>query len=156
VQTCIGDEFTGWGACDGWNCGPTTPPPELCDNAIDDDCDGEIDEGCVLDVPVNIDGDCISVSCPPQAPYPVGCDISMEGDDNRGCIANMPGSSSVYFQEGNACPPPPPFDFGGAGHVSGTLLCSPHLPSTPLGAATCAIDKGEPIYAPAAAGCPQP
>jgi hypothetical protein len=157
TQTCVGEEFTGWKACEGWSCGPTTPPPERCDNHTDDDCDARIDEGCVLDVPVNIDGDCIAVSCPPQAPYPVGCDLTMEGEDARGCVANVPGSSSVYFQEGDACPLPPPFDFGGAGHVSGTLLCSTVLPAGPLGADSCTIhNKAQPIYAMDRSGCPQP
>jgi hypothetical protein len=96
------------------------------------------------------------VGCPPQAPYPFGCHIMMKGNDSRGCVANRLGSSSVYFQEGNACPPPPPFDIGDSGHVSGTLLCSTQLPSTPLDAKSCAINKAEPIYPSDATGCPQP
>jgi hypothetical protein len=154
TQTCVGDEFAGWGKCEGWSCGPTTPPPELCDNQIDDDCDGEVDEGCVLDVPVNIDGDCVSVSCPPQAPYPVGCELVMEGGDSRGCVANTLGMSTVYFQEGDQCPILP-FDTS-AGHIMGTLLCSTQMPSSALDAATCPINKAEPIHATSAAGCPTP
>ena len=156
MQTCIGEEFTGWGAAKAGAAGRRRRHPSSATTMLDDDCDGQVDEGCVLDVPVNIDGDCIAVSCPPQAPYPVGCDLSMEGDDSRGCVANMPGSSSVYFQEGDQCPLPPPFDFGGAGHISGTLLCSTQPPSTPLAANSCAIDKEQPIYAMDPSGCPQP
>jgi hypothetical protein len=80
----------------------------------------------------------------------------MEGGDSRGCVANTPGGSSVYFQEGDACPPPPPFDFGDSGHVSGMLLCSTQVPTTALDGARCPINKAETFYPVDAAGCPQP
>ncbi len=130
-----------WSDCDGI----VATGPEICDNGIDDNCDGQQDEGCTLDVDVNINGDCVSAYCPPQAPYPIGCNIVMSGNDPRGCVANSPGSAQVYFQEGNAC---------GAGHVSGTLKCSSQQPTTPLDGSTCPINKSTPIYALSQSGCP--
>ena len=64
-------------------------------------------------MPLNINGDCVTASCPPNAPHPVGCNITFDGGDDRGCVAHVPGSSAVYFQEGDACL---------QGHLSGTLL----------------------------------
>lgn len=138
IQLC---ENGKWSNCNGI----VATGPEICDNGVDDNCDGQQDEGCTLDVDVNIDGDCVSAYCPPQAPYPIGCNIIMSGNDPRGCIANTPGSAQVYFQEGNAC---------GAGHVSGTLKCSSKKPSTPLDGSNCPINKSTPIYALSQSGCP--
>ena len=148
TQTCVPTgEFGQWGPCEGAmkTCvGPLDPTCELCGNGVDDDCDGEDDEGCVLDVEVNIDGDCVTASCPPQAPYPIGCDIVFSGNDPRGCVANMPGSSVVYFQEGDNC---------GVGNVSGTLKCS-SLPGAPLDAANCPMNKSTTYYPADSSGCP--
>ena len=164
TQTCEGtDEFPAWGVCGGSGCSAAPPPPELCDTGADEDCDGLVDEGCFLDVTVNIDGDCIGIPCPPQAPYPIGCQIVMEGDDSRGCVAHTPGNPAVYFQEGNACPVViGGIPIGGAGHISGTLLCSSQpLPApapgmTDLDMMNCNINKAEAIYALDPSGCPQP
>ena len=145
VQTCVGTaEFPGWGPCEGWGCGATPPPEEICDNGVDDDCDGQVDEGCDLEVEVNIDGDCVTASCPPQAPFPIACNITMSGGDHRGCIANS-GGALVYFQEGDKC---------GAGHVGGTLLCSSQPPTAPLSESNCAINKSTKYYPPDPSGCP--
>jgi len=135
-QTCVNGK---WGDCQGG----VMPNPEICGNKIDDDCDGQIDEGCTINLPVNISGDCVTASCPPQAPYPIGCQITMAGGDPRGCIANN-GGPVVYFQEGDKC---------GAGSVTGTLLCSSQ-PGAPLGPSNCAINKSTKYYPPTKAGCP--
>jgi len=121
---------------------------EACDNGIDDDCDGLVDEGCTLDAVVNLDGDCLSAFCPAQAPNPIGCQITMEGDDSRGCVSHAAGSSEVYFQEGNACPTCLPIIgcTGGAGRVTGTLRCSSDPTPVPLDATNCVINKVEPSY----------
>lgn len=151
TQTCEGSgEFTGWGPCAGWVCGPAQPP-EVCDNGVDDDCDQLVDEGCELNVNVDIEGDCIYVSCPPQAPYPVGCNIVMDGGDSRGCVASTPMSSQVYFQEGDQCPLGLPFE--DAGHVSGSLTCST-VPGPGLNEQNCAINKANKFYPPDPSGCP--
>ncbi|MEO7329327.1 MAG: hypothetical protein ABI193_12155, partial [Minicystis sp.] len=147
-QTCIkSGEFGQWGPCVGavMACvGPLNDICEVCGNGVDDDCDGEIDEGCVIDLDVNIDGDCVKASCPPQAPNPIGCNIVMSGGDSRGCVAHGAGSPEVYFQEGDQC---------GAGHVSGTLKCSSQ-PGAPLDANNCPINKPQKFYPASSNGCP--
>ena len=149
-QQCVAtQEFGQWGPCvatSGRCAAQLDESCEVCGNGTDDDCDGEVDELCVIDVTVDIDGDCVSASCPPQAPYPVGCNISMAGSDSRGCVANAPGSSVVYFQEGDKC---------GVGKVTGTLSCS-SVQGPPLDASTCAINKSDKYYPPDPSGCPEP
>ncbi len=132
-----------WAACEGER-GPTA---EVCHNGIDDDCNGEVDDGCpeIVEVPINIAGDCVVASCPPEAPYPVGCMITLYGGDERGCVASTPTFSAVYFQEGDAC---------GAGLVEGVLRCATTPSATPLDATSCPINKPVRYYPPTYAGCP--
>src|SRR5262249_5123449 len=147
-QQCeVSGEIGQWGPCSGaeLTCmNALDDSCELCGNGVDDDCDGQVDEDCVLDVMVNIDGDCVTAQCPPQAPYPIGCNIVFSGNDGRGCVANMQGSSVVYFQEGDVC---------SAGHVSGTLSCSSQS-GDPLGPANCPINKPNKYYPSSPSGCP--
>jgi hypothetical protein len=75
----------------------------------------------------------------------------VEGD-SRGCVANTPGLSPVFFQEGDKCPILG-LNFGDVGHVGGTLFCSTELPAEPLDADNCAINKAENSYPPDATGC---
>ena len=150
TQTCGGaSEFGSWGPCEG----AVTPVAEECGNGLDDDCNGAVDDGCppppppgptIVDVTVSLDGDCLTASCPPEAPYPVGCSITMSGGDSRGCVASTPTGSVVYFQEGDAC---------GAGHVSGTLRCSSE-PGGGLDAGNCMINKDVRYYPTSRSGCP--
>jgi hypothetical protein len=151
MQKCEGTEFPGWGKCTGWMCDNVMPPEEECWNNVDDDCDGTVDEGCVLDVPVDIMGDCVSASCPGTAPYPVGCDLNMMGNDSRACVAVAPGSSSVYFKEGDLCPlfPGAP----GAGHIVGTLFCGVEM-RDPLNMTNCTTMKAENTYPTDQSQCP--
>lgn len=93
---------------------------------------------------INIDGDCLTASCPAEAPYPVGCNIDMDGGDQRGCVASQPTSSVVYFQEGDVC---------GSGHVGGTMLCSA-TPGLPLTEANCPMNKSQKFYPAASNDCP--
>jgi hypothetical protein len=127
--------------------------PEICDNAQDDNCNGQVDEGCAVEVPVNVEGDCVTASCPAWAPYPVGCDLTMEGGDSRGCVANAPGSAEVYFQEGDQCPALGGIFGGDSGHVSGSLRCSSQQGAA-LNAENCALNKSEKLYPSSASGCP--
>lgn len=137
-QTCLNGQ---WTECVGGQ----IPRDEVCGDTQDNDCDGETDEGCIIELPVDIDGDCVTASCPAQAPYPVGCQIDMQGGDPRGCVANAVGDSLVYFQEGDAC---------GAGRVVGTLLCSSQLPSSGLDQSNCAINKSDKFFPSSQSGCP--
>jgi len=131
-----------WSGCQG----EIGPQPEICGNGIDEDCNGVVDDGCQTTVTVNldIDGDCVTASCPPGAPYPIGCNLVFAGGDSRGCVASTPSNSTVYFQEGNNC---------GAGHVSGTLVCS-NQQGAPLNEASCQINKSKKFYPGDASGCP--
>lgn len=152
TQQCTGTpEFHGWGKCSGWQCG-TVPPDEICNNGIDDNCNGLVDEGCGITMPVNLNGDCLEAACPPQAPYPIGCNIVMAGGDSRGCVSVAPGGGVVYFQEGDACPIIP--GIGDTGNVSGTLLCS-SVPGPPLDNVNCPITTKSTQYYPTSGGPPR-
>ena len=85
-----------------------------------------------------------TASCPPEAPYPVGCTVFFTPGDPRGCVANQPNDSVVYFQAGDQCD---------AGLVTGTLLCSEE-PGEGLNAQNCPVNKPEVTYPPAPDGCP--
>ena len=142
-QACeVTGEFGAFGACTG----AVGPAQETCANGIDEDCDAMVDEGCptIVEVDVDLDGDCVTASCPAAAPYPVGCDIVMDGRDPRGCVASDPTRSVVYFQEGDAC---------GSGHVSGTLSCSSE-PGAGLDETNCVINKDTRYYPRDRGGCP--
>jgi len=141
VATCGGStEFGAWGPC----IGAVYPAEEVCSSGIDEDCNDEVDEACVVEVPVDIDGDCVTASCPPEAPHPIGCAITMDGNDSRGCVANGPGSPDVYFQEGDKC---------GVGHVGGTLSCSSQQGAA-LSEMNCTINKSDKFYPTSPSGCP--
>jgi hypothetical protein len=135
---------TAWDGCTG----AVGPSQEVCGNGLDDDCDGTPDDGCppvrTCTVTVNLNGDCVTARCPAECPYPVGCNITMEGGDPRGCVASMPGNPVVYFQEGDVC---------GAGRVTGSLRCS-SVPGAALNATNCPINKPTRYYPPARSGCP--
>jgi hypothetical protein len=125
--------------------GEVKPAAEVCDNGLDDDCDGK-DAVCPpVKVPLFFIGDCVWASCPAATPHPVGCNVVFSVGDSRGCVANAPGSSNVYFQAGDQC---------NVGLVTGFLLCSKQ-PGAPLGLLNCPmIGKSVFFYPPTPAGCP--
>ena len=132
-----------WGPC----AGAVVPRKEACGNGVDENCDGKDDAcpGKVVTVPVNINGDCVTATCPPQAPYPVGCNIQLAGGDPRGCVASTPTSSVIYFQEGDKCK---------KGSVKGVLYCSTK-PGAKLSASSCNINKPTKLYPASKYGCPK-
>ena len=118
----------------------------LSGNGFDDDCDGQVDEGCELIVSgqIFINGDCLcSIPCPAVAPHPVGCNIIMQGGDPKGCIG-VNKLEQVYFQEADQC---------GEGTVTGTLICS-SKPGPGLNAQNCPINKPVPLYLTPPSQCP--
>jgi len=154
TMTCMTvHEFTEWGPCVGAHlpgkdgCTPaddaatptdtgapdTSPPPPPTDAG-----------GCTVDVTLDVDGDCVKATCPPEAPYVVGCAVTFIGDTPCGCVANAPGSPFIFLKEGKICD---------AGHLTGTLKCS-CAPGAPLDATNCPINKKWPYYPTSAAGCP--
>ena len=140
VQTC---DATGTAWSQGC-AGEVLPGGEVCDDNVDNDCDGQVDEDCIVTVNVNINGDCVWAKCPSNAPYIVGCNITMGGKDCRGCVANSSGSSKVYFQEGNDC---------GSGSVKGQLYCS-SKPGSKLNSSNCPINKKYKYYESDPDDCP--
>ena len=68
----LGNTTCGQGACEetvqacengqSQQCVPGTPIPELCDDMIDNDCDGEIDEGCESNDDCELPDDCVGLS----------------------------------------------------------------------------------------------
>jgi hypothetical protein len=88
--------------------------------------------------------DCVTASCPSCAPYPSGCQLVFSGNDGKGCVANAPGSPTVFFKEGDQCD---------SGSVTGQLYCAAK-PGGPLGPINCPISRPTPIYAPSPGGCP--
>ena len=141
TEACVAGGDDAWGDCEG----AVLPAAEVCGDGIDQDCDGA-DAECEGDLvlQLDIDGDCVTASCPEQAPFPVACDIDFQGGDDRGCVAYEPGSSVVYFQEGNVC---------NAGHLTGTLTCSTE-PGAGLNAGNCPINKDDPYYETDPDDCP--
>ncbi len=143
TQRCAASGM-GWGACTG----AVVAAMEVCGNNIDDNCNGQVDEGCppvMCNVNVSLNGDCLTARCPGNCAFPVGCDITMAGDDDRGCVASSPGNPVVYFQEGNNC---------GAGRVTGTLRCS-SVAGAGLNAGNCRINKPRAFYPANSASCPR-
>lgn len=154
-QACSGDsEFGSWGSCDGFG----LPSVEDCDDGVDNDCNGLVDDcdtqnppsdpddpDAPVEVPLFLIGDCVTAACPAAHPYPVGCNVLFSPGDDRGCVASEPDESVVYFQAGDECD---------KGLIVGTLLCSATM-GPPLSAGSCPINKPLSLYPDSPAGCPE-
>jgi hypothetical protein len=99
-----------------------------------------------IDITVSV-GDCGSVTCPTEYPYPVGCSITMGGTDTRGCVVHATGSSTVAFKVGSAC------SGAGDGLITGILRCS-KTAGLMLNAMSCPISKPLKYYTMSLGGCP--
>lgn len=121
TQTCV--NLT-WTECDAPKPGPTG--------------------ACTVVVDINVNGDCVCApACPPEAPYPVGCNVIFSGGNSKGCIAAAQ-NGAIYFQEGVMCD---------AGQLSGSVTCS-SIPGPGLNATNCPINKGNPYYGAKPSDCP--
>ena len=100
---------------------------------------------CVFEVPIPQPArDCVRISCPAHAPYPIGCAVEFAGDDSRGCVATGSSASELFVKEGNSC---------GSGGARGAIYCAP-TPGPALDAATCPMNKRDPRYVSAPGKCP--
>lgn len=54
---CVGQWGCVLGECT-WSCGTTPPPEEICGDGLDNDKDGEVDEGCEVPPDCDQDSDC--------------------------------------------------------------------------------------------------
>jgi hypothetical protein len=92
-------------------------------------------EVVTVDIELEAGSDCVEVSCPSEAPFPVECDItfSQAGPLGVACIAQEP-DGSLYVQSGIAC--------GGSQIEAGAITCSSREPDEPLSTVSCvAHDK---------------
>lgn len=105
--------------------------------------DGGAAEGDTITVPVQASKDCITVACPASHPFPVGCAITFEGDDDRGCIAKTPNKSELYLQEGNKC---------SSGKASGTIICGKTAGT--VDQTTCQMNKKTKLFVADKDDCP--
>jgi hypothetical protein len=101
-------------------------------------------ECAVMEVYVDIQGDCVTAKCPANAPHAVGCKLDFMGNDERGCVATTASPAELFLKEGNDC---------GAGRVVGKIFCS-SKPGTGIDALTCPINKKQPVYVTSPAKCP--
>ncbi len=170
TQVCV--EGGVWGACEG----AVVPGEEACDDGVDGDCDGAVDEGC-RECGDEICGDGADDDCDGQIdegcadappPGPVEVPIFLVGDClTVRCPADAPHpvGCSVFFTPGDdrgcvASRPDSPVVYFQAGDdcargfVTGTLLCAP-APGAPLDDASCPIHKPVRFYPPDRGGCPE-
>jgi hypothetical protein len=120
---------------------------QTCANLTWTECDAPkpgVDGSCVVVVDINVNGDCVCApACPPEAPYPVGCNVTFSGGNSKGCVAPAQ-NGAIYFQEGVMCD---------SGNLFGTVTCS-STPGTGLNASNCPINKGNPHYGAKPSDCP--
>jgi hypothetical protein len=138
AQTCRNGR---WSDC----AGGVGPKNEVCGNGQDENCDGNVDEGCQLTVAVDR-RECNAMACPPTHPYAIGCSVEMIGDSRRGCVVHQAGTGTVDFKEGEDC---------GSNRIVGSLLCSV-TPGNGLNEQNCPItNKSQRNYRTRIGDCPR-
>lgn len=101
-------------------------PAEVCDDGIDNDKDGQIDEGCPTEIVISPkpSDDCVCLQCPPEFPYVKSCGLSFTsgGDDpssNSNCF-ELRDSGTVYAMQGKNCGTSSDYQ----GKVTGSIVCA--------------------------------
>jgi hypothetical protein len=110
--------------CPG-DCGACpAPPPEKCNDNVDNDGDGQIDEGCPTEIVVDPGkADCRCFQCPPEFPFIKSCSISFKANatdpsSNENCF-DLVNTGTLYAMQGKNCGNDSDFQ----GRVEGSIVC---------------------------------
>jgi len=125
---CIDHDFDGWGVgpdCAVEDCNDNDPSiypgaPEICGDGIDQNCDGVVDDGCILCI--DHDGDGYGVG-----PY---CDVRDCNDDDPNIYPGAPEICGTKDMNCDGIPPMRPCESCSCSHGGGSPLS--HWPTATL------------------------